>query len=134
MGNFQYKSGGNWVDVPDYAHPDDEGGSMAVEHPQPDGFNGLGQPCGVVGLPRIVIHAKLLTGAGWAWYQAFFGNTTDLVATVTGLTAYDVRSGTWRKYTGTLLRPTGTVRPGATLARTLYEDVEIIIDGVTETT
>jgi hypothetical protein len=132
--SYQYKSGGNWVDVPDYAHPDDTGGTVVVEHPQAAALDGQGYPCGAVGLPRIRIASNLLTGTGWNWYQAFFSDAIALKATITGITAFDPRSGTWKKYTGSMWRPTGTVVPGSTAARTLYSNVEIIIADVTVTT
>ncbi len=134
MGNFQYKnSSGNWVDVPDYAHPDDEGGEIVLMRPEPTARDATGLPCGAVGLPAIVIRSKIMRGDGWAWWQSFFADAETLSTTLNGLTAFDPRTGQWKKYYGTLLRPTGKCKPGASLVRTVYEDVEIIVDGVTET-
>lgn len=134
MGNFQYKSGSTWYDVPDYAHPDNEGGSIALVRPEPTAKDGLGAPCGAVGQANVVIRASRLRGDGWAWWQTFFANANELSTTLAGITAYDERSGTWKQCTdGRLLRPKGTCRPGASLVRTLYSDIEIVIENVTVT-
>jgi len=135
MGNFQYKTGGTWVDVPDTAHPDDDQGSIVVEYPAATARDGTGLPCAAIGSPRIVIRFGRMIGTGMAFWLAFFSAVTDLSATMTGLTAYDPRTATWVKYTGTLLRPTfSQVQPTATAARTWYMDGEIVIDQVTVTT
>ena len=132
MAAFQYKSG-TWQDIPDVAHPDDQG-SISVEYPEAADRDGMGNPCGAVGLPRIVVRSSIMTGTGWNWWQAFFANATALSAAIS-VTAFDPRTGTWPKWAGTLIRPTaGNVQPGATAARTLYQDVEIVIEQVASTT
>lgn len=134
MGDFQRKNGASWEDIPDYAHPDDEGGEISLEYPEPTARDGVGAPCGAVGLPHIVIRSKIMRGDGWMWWQNLFSDTTSLYVTIPGITAFDKRSGTWKKFTGKLFRPNGLVRPASTLTRTIFQDVEIIVDSVTETT
>lgn len=132
MANFQYKSG-TWQDIPDYAHPDDEG-SVQVLYPEAAERDGLGVPCGAIGLPHIEIAARLMTGTGWNWWHAFFGGATALSVAIS-VTAYDPRTGAWVKYAGTLLRPSaGAVQPGTGAASTIYRDVTIIVDRITVTT
>lgn len=134
MASFQYKNSGVWTDVPDYAHPDDEGGSIAVEWPAPTARDGNGLPCGALGLPRIVIKFDRMLGTGMAWWNAFFSTATDLSVTITGLSAYEPRAASWKKYTGTLIRPVyGQVQPAATAGRTWYLNGEIVVDAITET-
>lgn len=131
--SFRYKSGGMWFDVPDAAHPDDEGGEIALVRPEPTGRDGNGLPCGAVGRPAIIVRSRLMRGDGWNFWNAFFSNDGMLSTTaLEGLTALDPRTGQWRGCTsGILLRPTGKCRAGASAATTLYEEVEIIYDGVT---
>lgn len=133
MGVYQYLSGATWTDVPDHAHPDDDAGSVMVEYPPPTARDGTGLPCGAIGGPRIVIRASQMIGTGVAWYQAFFTLATDLYASITGLTAYNPRTATWKKYSGTMLRATyGGIRPADTAGRTIYRDVEIFVENLTE--
>lgn len=131
MSSFQYKSG-SWTDVPSYAHPDDEG-TVIVVYPETPERDGQGNPCAGIGLPSIQIQARTMRGDGWGWWQAFFGGATALTAAIS-LTAWDPRSAAWVKYAGTLLRPTGTVKPGASAGQTLYRDVSIVVERVTVTT
>jgi len=131
MADFQYKSG-TWQDVPAYAHPDDEG-SITVVYPEPTERDGLGAPCGAIGLPHIEILATQMRGDGWAWWQAFFADANALTAAIS-LTAYNPRTATWIKYAGTLLRPLGNARPGGSATNTIYTDVTIIVEQITVTT
>lgn len=131
MGNFQYLNGAVWTDVPDVAHPTDEGGEITLQWPEPTAIDGTGKPCGAFGSPRIIIRSAKMRGDGWAWWQAFFSGS-NLYATMAGLKAYDQRTGTWKQCTnGILFRPKGVCRPAGSLAMTLYEGVEIVIEGVT---
>lgn len=133
MSSFQYKSG-TWQDVPSYAHPDYEGSVMVV-YPEAAERDGLGNPCGAIGLPHIEIQARLMRGDGWAWWQAFFASSTQLTATLPGITAYDPRTGVWGHYIGTLLRPTvGITQPGGSASNTLCRDVNIVIENCTAIT
>ena len=133
MGNFQYKNGATWTDIPDAAKPDDAGSIMVV-YPEPTARDGNGQPCGAVGQPRIVIKFSKMLDTGMAFWRGLFANATDLSASVS-VTAFDPRSGTWKKYLGTLLRPTaGTVQAGASGGRTWYREGEIMVDAIAETT
>ena len=136
MSSFQYKNGGgNWVDVPVAAHPDAEGGSISVVYPEPKARDGLGAPCGAVGQPEIVVRFSRMTGTGWNFWQGFFASAALLDVTLTGLTAFDPRSGTWKKYTGTLLRPTAeTIQAGASAARTWYREGVLRVIEIAETT
>lgn len=133
MADFQYKTGGSWVDVPDYAHPDDTG-AIQVTYPPATERDGVGTPCGAIGLPKIVIRGGMMRGDGWNWWQAFFSSATALSASMTGITAYNPHTGAWAKYTGTLLRPEGTCRPGSSAGNTLYRDITIIIERIASTT
>ena len=134
MGNFQYKSSGSWVDVPDAAKPDDEG-SIVVMYPEPQARDGTGLPCGVVGQPYISIRYVKMLGSGIDFWRAFFANGVAPYFSITGITAFDPRTGTWRKFMGTLLRPTfASVQPGASLVLTWYREGEIIVDNIAETT
>lgn len=128
MGNYQYKSGSTWTDVPDIAHPLDDGGGVNVVWPAAEARDGSGAPCGAIGLPRIEITSPWLPAAGWAWYTTFFATTTDLTVTLTGLTAWDARSGAWVKYTGALHRPQGSYNGR------WYENVRIVVDQIATTT
>ena len=135
MSDFQYKTGGAWTDVPAAAHPDDEQGSIMVEYPTPTAYDGNGLPCGAIGLPRIVIRFERMIGTGMAFWYAFFSTVTMQSVTITGLTAYDPYTATWKKYTGTLERPrVGAVQPGGTAARTWHRQGEIVVNAITETT
>ena len=126
MSNFKYKnSGGSWVDVPDLAHPDDESGSVRVVYPVALDRDGNGAPCGIVGLPELVVTADYMLGTGWNFWQAFFASATAETASVS-LQVYDERSGAWVKYAATLLRPRcERIRPGATAGATEHHSVEI---------
>lgn len=131
MANFQYKNS-TWQDIPDYAHPDDEG-SIQVVYPEATDRDGLGAPCAAVGSPHIAIQAQLMTGTGWNWWHAFFASADALTAAVS-ITAYNPRTGTWTKYAGTLLRPlASTVQPGTGAASTVYRDVSIIVERISVT-
>lgn len=131
--NFQYKNVSTWTDIPEYAHPDDLG-SVLVVWPKVDSTDGQGAPC-AVGLPNLEIKAKLMRGDGLNWWQAFFASTTAESATLTGITGFDPRTGTWTKYTGTLWRPViGDVQPGAAAATTIYRDVLIQVRDLVTTT
>lgn len=134
MGDFQYKTGGNWVNVPDHAHPDDERGGIQVLFPPAADLDGQGNPAGAVGLPELVIESGLMTGTGMAFWMAFFSDTVVETASVPGITGYNARTGTWVRYTGTLLRPQAKCQPGASAARTGYTDVRIRIKNITVTT
>lgn len=134
MGSFQYKSGATWYDVPDAAKPDTDGGSVMVVYPEATARDGQGNPCGAVGQAKIVIKFSRMTGTGMDFWRAFFASAIALTAAVTGVTAFDPRSGTWQKYSGTLLRPTfETVQAGSTALRTWYKNGEITIDSIAGT-
>jgi hypothetical protein len=134
MGNFQYKSGASWVDVPDAAHPDDERGGIQVVFPPATDLDGQGNPAGAVGLPELVIESGFMTGTGMNFWTAFFSDAVVETATLTGITGYNIRTGTWVKYTGTLWRPQAKCKPAGTAALTGYNDVQIHIKNITVTT
>ena len=132
--NFQYKYSGNWVDIPDYAHPDDRG-SVLVVWPKPSDTTGAGLPCAGIGLPTLEIKASILRGDGWAWWQTWFSTSTAESAALTGITGWDARTGAWAKFSGTLWRPTaGSVAPGGTPGTTIYRDVLIQVRDLVTTT
>ncbi len=136
MGSFQYKNDSNqWVDVPDTAKPDAEQGAIVVLYPETTARDGMGLPCGAVGLPRISIKFTKMLGTGMDFWRNFFATASALSVTLTGVTAFDPRSGTWKKYTGTLLRPSfSSVQAASSSGRSWYRDGEIVVDSVTETT
>lgn len=133
MGDFQYKSGATWYDVPATAHPDDESGSITVEYPAAPDLDGLGNPAGAIGQPELVIAGRM-NGTGMAFWTAFFAAVTDETATLTGITGYDRRTAAWVKYTGTLWRPQAQVKPGANAGSTWYEGVLIRVKNLVVTT
>lgn len=133
MGSFQYKNGSTWTDIPDAAKPDNENGSIVVAHPEPQARDGNGKPCGAIGQPHISIRFSRMLGSGMAFWQGLFANATALSAAVS-VTAFDPRSGTWKKYAGTLLRPiAGTVQAKSAGGQTWFREGEIIIDAIAET-
>lgn len=134
MGNFQYKTGGNWVDVPDAAHPDADGGSITVEYPAAPDLDGAGNPAGAIGQPELVVSSSFMTGTGMAWWTAFFVDAVVETATLTGITGYNPRTNTWVKYTGTLWRPQAQCQPGSTPGLTSYSNVRIQVKNITVTT
>lgn len=133
MGNFQYKSGATWYDVPAAAHPDDESGSITVTYAAASDLDGLGNPAGAIGLPELVIEGRL-NGTGMAFWTAFFATAAAETATLTGITGYDPRTAAWVKYTGTLWRPQAKVQPGANAGSTWYDAVRIRVKNITVTT
>lgn len=130
MADFQYKNV-TWQDVPAYAHPD-KAGSITVVYPEAADRDGLGNPCGAVGLPHIEIRSPQMRGDGWAWWNAWFADANALTASLS-VTGYNPRTGAWVKYAGTLLRPTGQAQPGGSATNTVYTDVTIIVDRVSVT-
>lgn len=125
MGDFQYKDGETWKDIPDAAKPDREGGSITVEYPLARGRDGNGYLCGAVGNQRIVIRFTRMLGTGMAFWNAFFANPTSL-SVVIFVTAFDPRSAAWLKYYGILHRPEVAVIQAGN--PTWYRDGEISID------
>lgn len=134
MGNFQYKNGSTWTDIPDAAKPDNEGGTITVVYPEPQARDGNGKPCGAVGQPYISVKFSRMLGTGMAFWQGLFASATALSAAVS-VTAFDPRSGTWKKYAGTLLRPvSGMIQAKTAGGNTWFREGEIVIDAITETT
>lgn len=134
MGDFQYKNGSTWTDIPDAAKPDDEAGEIVVVYPEPQARDGNGKPCGAVGQPYISVKYGRMLGTGMSFWQGLFPNATTLSVAVS-VTAFDPRTGTWRKFAGTLNRPKASVtQPGASGGNTWFREGEIIIDAITETT
>lgn len=75
--------------------------------PEPTGFDGLGRPCGAVGLPRYVARRKYITAAGHTWWMAWFvANPAALSVAVTNIAVYNPYYEAWQMFaTGTMLRP-----------------------------
>jgi hypothetical protein len=112
----------NSTDPPAGGHP--RGNSAAVQHPQATGNNGLGEPVGAVGRPRLVLKWRVLNRTAWDWYCNFVGD--DLSVTLTQLQVFDAhKSGGagWRTCSSAIMhRPTcsGNTAGGA------LTDVEIV--------
>ncbi len=79
--------------------------SPIVRYPIPTRTNGYNQPAGIVGLPYCEFGRDKIKQEGINYYSALF---SDAASEFTRVKArlYDVRSGTWKVYTGTLYRPT----------------------------
>lgn len=139
MADFQYKSGGSWVDVPARACPQAGQGTIAVRYPEVTDTTGNGAPCGAFGAPWLELRAdEMFEGAsaadGMRWWQARFANSTDLTVAIS-LTAYDTRAEAWVKYSGTLWRPTwDDVRDEHSNASRTYRGVRILVKNLTVTT
>lgn len=139
MADFQYKSGGSWVDVPTRACPPAGAGAVLVLYPEATATTGSGVPCGAFGLPWIELRAsEMYAGAsaadGMRWWQALFTLTTDLTAALS-LTAYNARTGAWEKFAGTLWRPTwAEVSEDYGDGSRVYKGVTILVRDVTVTT
>jgi hypothetical protein len=137
--DFQYKSGGSWLDVPWRAAPEAGKGSVIVCYPKAADRTGSGVPCGAFGLPWIEIRAgEMIEGSddtsGMRFWQTFFASATALTAAIS-LTAYDPRARAWGKYAGTLERPEyESPIDDALNSGRVYRSVIIYITGIATTT
>lgn len=134
MGLFQYKDS-TWKDIPDYAHPDDDG-TVLVVYPEASDMGLDGLPCGMVGLPyiRIAANAMLGTGVDW-WNDRFYSQSDEYVAI--SITAVNPRDsmGTWSKWAGYLLRPViERAHHGPTSGTSWFEGVTITVVRIVVTT
>lgn len=122
MADFQYYNGTSWADVPEYAHPTDEG-VLDVTWPPVTDLTLAGKPCGAVGLPKMLFKSPFMTQQGWAFWQAFFSAGEE--SHVVKLKLYDTRTSAWVKYQLDLYRPVGTCRPRATGTAPIFTEIEI---------
>jgi hypothetical protein len=129
---FQYWTGAAWANIPDAAlGSTHEGGTFVLEYPRANERDGDGDPCGAVGNPRIVMRTPRMTGTGMAHWTGQFGAITDEYATY-DQEIYNERDASTDKMTGNLLWPRfSRVFVGSTAAKTMFYDVEIVIENCT---
>lgn len=119
MSSFQI----NTTDPPNGTAPG--GRSCKLERPETQGNDGLGYPCGAIGLPRVRLSFLHLSVTGWAWYVGFVEDA--LSADITSLRVWDphkVGGPGWTTFSnsGIMHRPTfDTFEYGS------YRNVEILI-------
>jgi len=78
--------------------------SPIVRYPEPTRSNGYNQPAGIVGLPYCEFGRDKIRQVGIDYYSALFSGATAEYTRVKAR-LYDVRTGSWKVYTGTLWRP-----------------------------
>jgi hypothetical protein len=103
---YKTSSGGTLTDIPSYALAGTYAGGYDLVYPPAPDLDGLGIPCGIVGLPDIVIQAPRLSGTGFEWWRALFGTTATVEHKTIWLQVRNARSGEVETWTGNLLRPT----------------------------
>jgi hypothetical protein len=136
MANFQYKTGSlaSWLDAPVSAVHGTYAGTIEVTYPEPQARDGRGRPCAAVGSQSISLKSARMTASGMDFWMGKFSSSVSIDAEV-WLTARDPRTNTWRKWTGWLMRPTWQrIQVGSGSISTTYENVEITVDLLTETT
>lgn len=78
--------------------------SPIVRYPEPTRSNGYNQPAGIIGLPYCEFGRDKIRQVGIDYYSALFSSATAEYTRVK-VRLYDIRSASWKVYTGTLWRP-----------------------------
>lgn len=76
-----------------------------VNWPQPTGVDGLGRPVGIIGKPWTEFGRNRIDETGYAWYNAFYGSSSNNYAQVK-VNLYDERAQGWSVWEGYMWRPT----------------------------